>query len=511
RGLYDKDFLDRCCIGFDPEHMPEGADPDDSYVSYLTGVRDGVVKSPSWAEQITGIPAQKITELALKYAGSHPAAVVQGLGHQRHAYGEQAVRGGIMLSLICGNAGISGGHAGGHGGYLVHAEAGMPIPENPYGRKIPCFCWTEAVDHGHRMTSYDGVKSVSSAYSDTGHTGTLRLDSDIKMIFNIASNTLINQHSDINATAKLLKDTSKCEFIVTSDIFMTASAMYSDLVLPATSFLENDNFTPPWRFNEYYAFNNKLAEPVGESRFEYEWMSELAYRLGIGDEFTGGRTCEEWLRAIYAELREKEPEMPGYDEFKKMGIYRFRPVKPVIAFEKECRDPERYPFKTTSGKIEIYSDAVAKGRYKEYFPAIPGYVDQPEGFRDPLTAKYPLQLIGWHTKRRAHSVHDNNHSMDKLDPNCLWIHPGDADVRGISDGDMVIVRNDRGTVQIPVMVTERIMKGVTAMAQGAWYTPDESGTDKRGCINVLTSLHPTPYAFGNPQHTNLVEVVKYEK
>ena len=72
---------------------------------------------------------------------------------------------------------------------------------------------------------------------------------------------------------------------------------------------------------------------------------------------------------------------------------------------------------------------------------------------------------------------------------------------------MVNIYNDHGCVQIPAIVTERITKGVVAMSQGGWYTPDKHGIDKRGSINVLTSTaNPTPLAKGNPQHTNLVEV-----
>ncbi len=70
----------------------------------------------------------------------------------------------------------------------------------------------------------------------------------------------------------------------------------------------------------------------------------------------------------------------------------------------------------------------------------------------------------------------------------------------------MLVFNDRGRLRVPVKVTRRIMAGVTALAQGAWYRPDGEGTDRGGSINVLTSLRPTPYARGNGQHTNLVEV-----
>ena len=91
----------------------------------------------------------------------------------------------------------------------------------------------------------------------------------------------------------------------------------------------------------------------------------------------------------------------------------------------------------------------------------------------------------------------------------LWIHPEDAKDRGISDGDLVETFNGRGVVRIPAVITERIIKGVVAMTQGGWFTPDKNGTDVRGSINVLTSTkHPSPLAKGNPQHTNLVEVRK---
>ena len=80
------------------------------------------------------------------------------------------------------------------------------------------------------------------------------------MIFNLASNTLINQHGDINRTAKLLKDTSKCEFIVCSDLFMTASAKFADLLLPGISMFEEENITKPWKFTDFLGFNNKVID-----------------------------------------------------------------------------------------------------------------------------------------------------------------------------------------------------------------------------------------------------------
>lgn len=498
-GLLDQEFLDRCCLGFDREHMPEGADPSECYLSYLTGEKDGVPKTPEWAEAITGVPAEKIRELAVRYAAAKPAALIQGYGAQRHAYGEQAVRGGILLACMTGNVGISGGWASGTGNFSRHKEPVFPMPENPYGREIPVYAWTEAVLRGHEMTSFDGVR------------GGERLDQDIKMILNLAGNCLINQHGDINRTIRILQDTSKCEFIVCSDLFMTPSAKFADILLPGVSMFECENITMPWKYGDFLGFNNKVMEPLYECRAEYDWLTEVADRLGLKEAFTEGKTEGMWLESMYKELQKAEPELPPYEVFKKAGIYRYQNNPYEIAFEKECRDPGKYPFPTESGKIEIFSKKIYFSRYPEFMPAIPRYTEPPEGFTDPLREKYPLQLIGWHTKRRCHSIHDNNASMRSLDPQQLWMNPADAKKRNIQNGQLADVWNDRGRLRIPVKVTDRIMEGVAALSQGAWYCPDKDGTDLGGSINVLTSQRMTPYAKGNPQHTILVEVKASEK
>ncbi len=494
--LHDQAFLDRCCIGFDKEHMPEGIDPSECYLSYLLGEKDGLAKTPEWAQPITGVPAETIRSLALRYAKAKPAALIQGLGAQRHAYGEQGARGGMLLACMTGNVGLWGGWACGNGFYKGHKNPEFPKIQNPFPMSIPAFTWTEAVMRGHEMVALDGV------------TGGDKLPSDIKMIVNLAGNCLINQHGDINRTAEILRDTSKCEFIVCSDLFMTASARFADILLPGVSPLEQDNIAMPWQYGDFLGFTKKIIEPLGECRFEYDWLSELAERLGYGEAFTEGRSAQQWLEHIYNALRKEETELPPYEEFSKGGIYSYKNNPPSVAFEKECRDPAEHPFQTPSGKIEIFSQKVYETEYRDFFPAIPRYVEPPEGAQDSLTQRWPLQMIGWHTIRRAHSIHDNNPSLEAIEPQRLWMHPLDAEKRGISEGDEILIRNDRGQVRTRAHVTERIMPGVTALAQGAWYRPDAEGIDRGGSINVLTSLRPTPYARGNPQHTNLVEVEK---
>lgn len=497
-GLQDQDFLDRCCIGFDKAHMPEGIDPSECYLSYLLGEKDGIEKTPEWAEGITGVAADKIKDLAVRFATAKPAALLQGYGAQRNAYGEQIVRGGILLACMTGNVGISGGAASGVGHFNRHRKPSFPQPENPYKPIIPVYRWTDAVKNGRAMTQLQGVKN-----------GT-QLNSDIKMIVNLAGNCLINQHGDINQTSALLKDTSKVEFIVCSDLFMTASAKYADILLPGTSMFEGENISYPWTYGDFIGYMNQAIEPLYECRFEYDWLTEVAERLGLKEAFTEGRTTGEWLEYLYEALRKQETELPDFQTFKEAGIYKYKNNPVSIAFEKQCKDPDRYPFPTESGKIELFSRKVYETEYETFMPAIPRYVSPPEGPEDERRERYPLQLIGWHTKRRCHSIHDNNEAMHKIDPQCIWMHPADAEERRLSQGEEVYVYNDRGKMRLPVNITDRIMQGVTAISQGAWYAPDEKGVDRGGSINVLTSLRPTPYARGNAQHTNLVEVVKCE-
>lgn len=332
-GLQDQGFLDTCCLGFDAAHMPEGVDPSLNCLSYLMGENDGIPKTPEWGETITGIPADTIRELAIRYATTKPAAIIQGYGAQRNAYGEQSARGVILLTCLTGNVGISGGSAAGSGDCSTHKLPKFPVPDNPYNRELPVFLWTDAIDHGKEMNEYDGIRTCDQGIFDDPKD--IALDSNIKMIFNLASNTLINQHGDINRTAKLLKDTSKCEFIVCSDLFMTASAKFADLLLPGISMFEEENITKPWKFTEFLGFNNKVIEPLYECKTEYEWIRELAKRIGLEEEFTEGRDYSQWMSYIYEDLRTSEPELPEYDEFREKGIYKFEEGHYPISFEKK--------------------------------------------------------------------------------------------------------------------------------------------------------------------------------
>ncbi|WP_378953651.1 DMSO/selenate family reductase complex A subunit [Pelosinus sp. sgz500959] len=498
--LQDQQFLDTYCLGFDEGHMPAGIPKGNSYKSYILGTgMDLIPKTPIWAEQLTGISRDVIIQLAREYALTKPGALIQGFGPQRHAYGEQPPRSGAALAAMTGNIGIKGGWASGCGSPCRKQYIGsIPVP-NPCKAAISMYMWPLAIQNGMQLGKKEGVRGVD------------KLSANIKLIFNMGGNCLINQHSDTNGTAKLLADDSLAEFIVVSDHFLTASAKFADILLPADNFMEREDIVAPWSHGDYVLFMNKAVETVDECRNGYDWIGDLAEKLGLKDEFTQGKTLDDWLRFIVDETRKENPGFPAYEEFKEKGVYDWEYEEPAIAFKEQIEDPKGHPFSTPSGKIEFFSARLWELNQPDVVPAIPKYISAWEGPEDPLYGQYPLQCIGHHIKRRVHSMFDNNDWMEDAEKQELWISGYDAEKRGIKNGEEVLVYNVRGKVILPAKVTPRIMPGVVSVPQGGWWSPDKEGIDRRGCINTLTKYQPTPLAFANPQHTNLVEVIKLDK
>ena len=514
--LYDAEFIRTHCVGFDASQMPvEGAE---NYSDYILGTRDGTPKTPQWAESITAVPAETIIRIAREYATLKPSVLYQGYGMQRRAYGEQVVRAGCVLAAITGNVGVRGGWASGLG--LQAPDGGglwtvFPTGENPVKASIPVFLWTEACLRGKSMTKADGIRSAE------------RLDNDIKLIYAVATNCLINQHADVNRTVKILQDESKVEFIAVQDNFLTPTARFADIILPACTQFETWGVEDGWKYGDEVILQPKLVEPLGESKSDYRICAELAERLGIGEAFTEGRDEKRWVEYCLNEFRRlRFPELPTLDEFLKnnLGAWTRPATEPAIAFADFRRDPEKYPLKTPSGKIEIFSKQLFDLNNPEEIPSIPKYIQE---WENPFTTEntenteknqrlsvgsvvkeYPLQAIGHHTLHRVHSTHDNNDWLEEAFPQRVFINPIDAEPRGIKDGDEVKVYNQRGALILPCRITPRILPGVVDIPQGAWYEPDENGVDRGGCVNVLTSHHWTPFAFATTEQTIMVEVEK---
>jgi anaerobic dimethyl sulfoxide reductase subunit A len=505
--LHDKEFLDTYCVGFDEAHMPEGIPRNNSYESYILGRgEDRTAKTPEWAAEITGIPAATIVRLAREIALTKPAYISQGWGPQRHANGEQSARAIAMLSILTGNVGLHGGSTGANFGSFGVGVRTIPTLSNPVNAAISVFMWPDAIMRGPEMTALaDGVRGVD------------QLSVPIKFMWNYAGNCIINQHSDVNLTRQILEDDTQCEMIVVIENHMTSSAMMADILLPdITNFEQNEVTTNGAASNMGYAiYLEQAIEPMWECRSVYEMCTEIATRLGVAEEFTEGRSHDDWLEYCVELTRENNPDFPDVQSLKEMGIYKVKnPGDPSVPHKAFREDPEENPLNTPSGKIEIFSERLYEmGRTWELpegdvITGLPIYAPTWEMPGDPLEEKYPLQCVGHHYKQRTHSTFGNVEWLQEACPQEVWINPIDAEARGIAHGDLVIVYNDRGKIRLPAKVTPRVMPGVLDVPQGAWYRPDQNGIDEGGNINTLTRYHPSPLAKGNPQHTNLVEVEK---
>ena len=507
-GLHDQAFLDKYTVGFDEAHMPQGIPPGNSYKAYILGEgADKTAKTPQWASEITGIPVETIVRLAREIAVTKPAYISQGWGPQRHANGEQSARAIAMLPILTGNVGIKGGNTGAREGSVSLPVAAFPTLTNPVKTSISFFTWTDAIERGTEMTATrDGVR------------GKDRLTVPIKFVWNYAGNSMINQHSDTNRTARLLANDKLCEMIVVIENHMTSSARFADILLPDTTNLEQDDIVPQGSSGSlgYAIFASQAVKPLFETRTVYEMCAEIAKRLGVEQQFTEGKTQQDWLRQIVAQTREKDPKFPDYDQFKAMGLYKREMPAPVIAYKAFRDDPEKNKLDTPSGKIEIFSERLHKLGQTWELPegdvitGLPIYAPTWEGVSDPLRAQYPLQMIGHHYKQRTHSTYGNVAWLQEALPQEVWINTLDAAARDIRSGDTVRVFNERGALELPAKVTPRIMPGVISVPQGAWYNTDARGIDVGGCTNSLTTWHPSPLAKGNPQHTNLVQVGKVQ-
>ncbi|MFW5386541.1 dimethylsulfoxide reductase subunit A [Yersinia sp. 2542 StPb PI] len=505
--LVDQPFLDKYCVGYDEKTLPADAPKNSHYKAYILGQgADETAKTPQWAQAITGIPAARIIKLGREIGSVKPAYIAQGWGPQRHSNGENTSRAIAMLAILTGNVGINGGNSGAREGSYGLPFVRMPTLENPVKTSISMFLWTDAIERGPEMTATrDGVR------------GKDKLDVPIKFIWNYASNCLINQHSEINRTHDILQDDKKCEMVVVIDNHMTSSAKYADIILPDCTASEQMDFCLDASSGNmaYVIFADQVIKPRFECKNIYEMTTELAKRMGVEQQFTEGRTQEEWLRHLYQQSQQAIPELPSFEAFREQGIFKKRdPAGHHVAYKAFRADPIANPLTTPSGKIEIYSAELAQIaatwelQQDDVIDPLPVYAAGFESYDDPLNQQYPLQLTGFHYKARTHSTYGN---VDVLKASCrqeMWINPMDAREREIKNGDMVRIFNGRGEVQINAKVTPRMMPGVVALGEGAWYSPDEKRIDRAGSINVLTTQRPSPLAKGNPSHTNLVQVTK---
>lgn len=511
--MVDEDFLEKYCVGYDEKTLPESAPRNAHYKAYILGDgEDQTPKTPEWASKITGIPESTIIKVAREIGHTKPCYIAQGWGPQRTRNGELASRAIAMLPILTGNVGIHGGNTGARESYYTIPFDRFPTLQNPINTSISMFMWTDAITRGPQMTALrDGVR------------GKDQLDVPIKFIWNYAGNCIINQHGNINKTKEILSDDKQCEMIVVIDNHMTSSAEWADILLPDLTTSEQMDFAMDGNFGSMNSiiFCDQVIQPRFDCQSIYDMCSGIAKALGdfdgenVYDKFTEGRNQEEWLHYIYENARSKDAELPTFEEFREKGIIKRRnPEGHGVAYKKFREDMDNNPLTTPSGKIEIYSEALANIRDTWEIPEgdvidpLPIYVSTPDGWDDPKRKTYPLQLIGFHYKARTHSTYGNVEVLKAAARQEVWINPIDAKKRHIRNGDLVKLKNQYGETHINAKVTPRILPGVVAMGEGAWHKTNQHGVDVAGSFNVLATQEPSPLAKGNPSHTNLVEITR---
>ncbi|KVX02023.1 DMSO/selenate family reductase complex A subunit [Shewanella frigidimarina] len=503
--------------------------PSENYYDYIMGLgiySDRGPRTPAWAEKITGISEAKINTLADDLMASSRPYIIAGAGVNRHANGEQNVRAIYMLGVLAGKLGQVGASNGELPNMSSMFRGGIPTGTNPVKERISFFSWSEAIHHGETMTA-----------RTHGITGTETLDTplgtNIKVIFSASDSTLLNQHSDINKTAEIYSDENGVELIVSCDCWMTPGSKFADIILPDTSWLESNDLV-----NDSYASGalgyitamKAAGEPIWDCKSMYQIAALIAEKMGVGNEFTEGKTEDQWLEELYQQTKASStnagvtPAFPDtYKEAQEIGFFRKNMENRNVALESYVNGSK--PLPTPSGKIEIYSAELAwraanweQNKVRgDTITAIPQYTVTWDGYEDEDTkTDYPLQLSGYHTKGRTHSSYHNVAWLREAVEDAVWMNAIDAQNYGVSSGDTVEIYNERGSIEVTVRVTPRVIPGVLTLGQGAWFKPDPNSrtgssgkvVDIGGAINSLTRYMPSPVAKGNPQHTNRVQIRK---
>ena len=529
-GTYDKEYVETHTVGFD------------KIMEYVLGEEDGVAKTPEWASKKCGVPewtikalardwAKKITTIGHYFGGgmirgpySHePARLecvllgMQGLG-KPGVHQAQIAYQGMPRNIVAGK-----GHLGMFGKLmgttigerLMKPHRGTPtawgkqlIPKTLIEKAIkepPVHFWGTG---GHEVPTDDQFKKYTYPIpKEDGGTEIRMLWTDTPCRI-----TCWNCGNDVAETMKL----PQVEFILAQHPWMENDCLYADILLPVCTTLETDDISPCIREGDSFQsviLMNRAIDPVGEAKTNYQAVCEVAKKLGKLEEVTEGATDEELVKEVFFGMG--FDKLVSWEEFEKKGYY----VLPVAEDWEEdtpglrdfYEDPEKNPLPTPTGKLEFYSEALAKAfPFDQERPPIPKWIERGITHDESLSSErgklYSLLVMSNHSRWRVHAQCDDI-PWTREAPTCkvkgfdgylyeaCWINSDDAAERGIADGDIVNVYNERGGVLCGAFVSERIMPGVISIDHGARADNIVPGKlDRGGAINTiapagLTSKH----------------------
>ena len=494
-GLSDTEFLDVYTEGFE-EFLP-----------YLLGQSDGIPKTADWAAEISELSAEVIRQLARRMVTQRTMISVSwSLTRQDH--GEQPFWAAIMVAAMIGQIGLPGGgfgfgysatnHIGGQ--FTILPSATFPQAKNPIDRFIPVARITDLLLHPGEDFEFDGT---TYQYPDT------------KVVYWAGGNPF-HHHQDLN---RLMRAWTKPDTIIVNEWCWNALAKRADIVLPCTTSLERQDIAMTPR-DPYVVSMSQLTEPYGQSRDDYAIFSGLARKMGVENTFTEGRDSEEWQRWIYEQTKQRaadaEIEIPDYPAFRKAGWFKIDdPTEPIVMLSAFRSNPVTNSLATPSGKIEIFSKTVADFGYADC-PGYPIWLEPCEWLGRPDNY-YPLHLISNQPVGKLHSQidHGSHSRASKIkgrEP--VHMHPDDAVLRGLKDGDVARLYNDRGACLGGVRFDVNLRPGVVQMSTGSWYDPldpTQAGSlCKHGNPNMLTPDKGTSQLGQGPiAHSCLVQIERF--
>ncbi len=357
-----------------------------------------------------------------------------------------------------------------------------------------------------------------------------------------ASDHLVTACDSSNAQVQAME---RMEFIVTMHSRMTPTVKYADIILPAQDWMWEEKNITMSQYGGFECINYcpGVVKPPGEVR-PWAWVyTKLAEKLGIDPKkfFRYYTTDENWDRDWERYLRDRyegvaeyygkrDIEVPSWEEFTRGKFINCDELddEPFTGWDEQIKEGK--PFKTESGRIELYSRYIAngtnRGKGPHYDPfgrlydnlsgdwgdltPSPAYQTAVRGMDSPLVKRYPLMLLCPHSRYRVHYLFwDHPWLKDHVYRHRVWISTTDAKARGIKDGDLVQVHNDRGRVIMPAYVTSRIMPGLIVIRHGGKYIPDEAGVDFGASPSTLLG-GDFQSCITPAKASNLVQVEKYE-
>jgi len=534
-GSYDKEYVATHTYGFD------------KFEEYVLGKEDGIPKTPEWAAGKTGIPEWTIKALARNWASKN-TTITHGNGGAgiRGPYSTENGRLEVLL-LAMQSLGKPGAHqvkmiewglfgvgpmpecvvvphldAAGQGSNVPHVRSIHPSnrqrtyervfmgEHTKAGETFPKQFIPKDLIHDAILNppiSWYGTTLLGAPVEDQFEKYTYPAEGcpEVHMIWTDTP-CWITCWNDSNTFIKALRS-PKIEFILAQHTWLENDCQFADIILPTNTKLEEDDINVDMTNGQFRVLlhEKKCIEPVGESKSDYLAVCAIAEKFGLLKEYTGDKTIDEWIKIGYDTSGVKD--LVSYDELEEKGYYVV-PTKPdwkesTPGLREFHDDPDSHPLKTPSGKVEFYAQNLAKHfpDDKER-PPVPHWIEKGESHDEALsserTKKYPLLLMSNHGRWRVHAQCDDI-SWTREAPTCkvtgpdgykyepLWINPADAEKRGIIDGDVIKVYNERGVVLGGAYVTQRIMPGVVYMDHGARYDPIIPGElDRGGAINTIT-------------------------